>query len=146
MSAVPALSEVPSVQSEIDRKAFQTLEKLARQLENGEINQAMFNVGVRTIWDCTAGIASTMVMDTVSEVKEIWITDDMRDMRVLYHPLKGAVALERKLGEVALTLSQVPGGMIRKWDFSGELNGSRKALKSQDATEAALISRGYVKV
>lgn len=146
MGAVPALSEIPDLRSEIDRKAFEQLERLAGQLESGKINQAMFNTGVQTVWQCVSGLASEWVIDTITEVKDMWIENELLDLRLFYCPAEGAIMLIRKLGEGSLALRSLPTGRKMDWDFEKTTNPSREALLKQNQVEQMLVGKGFNRI
>lgn len=146
MSAVPALSEIPDLRSEIDRKAFEQLERLAGQLEAGKINQAMFNTGVQTVWQCVSGLASEWVIDTITEVKDMWVENELRDLRLFYCPAEGVIILNRKLGEGKLALSSLPTSRKMDWDFEKTTNPSRDALLKQNEVEQMLVRKGFNRI
>lgn len=146
MSALPALSEVPNLRDEIDRKAFEQLERLAGQLESGKINQAMFNIGVQSVWNCVSGLASEWVIDTITEVKEMWVESELLDARVFYDPSEGAILLIRKLGGDKLKLRSLPTGRKTDWDFAATANPSREALLKQKQVEEVLVKKGWNRV
>ena len=83
MSAMPSLSEVPTMRDEIDRKAFEQLERLAAQLEMGRINEAQFDTGVQTVWNCVSGLASEFIIQTISEIRDSRKGESHKDRRFL---------------------------------------------------------------
>lgn len=148
MSAVPALSEVPSLRDEIDRKAFEQLERLAKQLEDGRITPAMFDAGVNSVWNCVSGLASEAVIHTISEVKDMWCQSDQKDRRFFVTLNTESrqwetLILTRDLSGDKMGLRSIPPGRKTDWTFSECANPSRASLDKQDQVAAMLVGRGF---
>lgn len=148
MSAMPALSEVPTLRDEIDRKAFEHLERLAKQLDDGRITPSMFDAGVSAVWNCVSGIASEAVIRTVSEVKDMWCESDLKDRR-LFATLNvesrqwETLILTRDLSGDKMSLRSIPPGRKIDWQFTDCANPSRASLEKQDQVAALLVGKGF---
>lgn len=146
MSAVPALSEVPSLRDEIDRKAFEQLERLAGQLETGRINAAQFDCGVQTVWNCVSGLASEFIIQTISEIKDSRKEVSHLDRRFFVSFIAGkweTLILTRGLAGSNLTLRSIPPGRKTNWDFAECANPPFEALKKQNHVAEMLVGKGF---
>lgn len=147
MTAVPALSEIPSLRDEIDRKAFEQLERLAGQLETGRINDAQFDTGVQSVWNCVSGLASEWVIQTISEVKDAKKGEAFQDRRLFLKKTDTGFSLAilaRQLGGGEVRLLSVPATKTPgKFDCSDDPNPSACALQQQNKLTQALLTKGY---
>lgn len=146
MSAVPALSEVPSLRDEIDRKAFEQLERLAAQLETGRISAAQFDCGVQTVWNCVSGLASEFIIQTISEIKDSRKGESHKDRRLFVSFIAGkweTLILTRGLGGDKLTLRSIPPGRKTDWEFTDCANPPVEALKKQNHVAELLLGKGF---
>jgi hypothetical protein len=54
------------MREELDRKAYDTLERLARHHEQGKIGNEALQIGIRSVWETIAGLASETISETAS--------------------------------------------------------------------------------
>lgn len=81
----------PTLASEIERKAFETIEKLHNDYVGGKINGAQFAYGRDILWSAVAGLAGTdftIAMEMLEEVAEAPVT-----RTYMLHPNGRAVRL-----------------------------------------------------
>ena len=145
---MPALSEVPSVRDEIDRKAFEQLERLAAQLETGRITEAQFDTGVQTVWQCVSGIASEFIIQTISEINDSRKNESHLDRRLFVTFLRDkgqweTLILTRGVGTGILKLRSIPPGRKTDWDFSETANPAHEAKKKQGQVTEILLKKGF---
>ena len=143
------MSEVPTLREEIDRKAFEQLERLAGQLETGRINDAQFDVGVHTVWNCVSGLASEWVIQTLGEIRDSRKGEAHKDRRFMVGFEEGmweVLILSRDLGGGKLTLRGIPAGRSRDWDFTECPNPSAECVKKQNQVTEALVAKGFRRV
>lgn len=147
MSAVASVTTeaIPSIRDELQRKAFEHLERLVVQLDRGEINEAMFDAGVRAIWACVSGLVDEWLIDTISEIRDKidgsfydrrqFMKKDDGELRVLW--------LTRKLGSGNLTLRGLRGTDSKDWNFDEDIYPSKEAKGMQDTITATLVTAGW---
>lgn len=136
----------PSFTEELNRKAFEQLERLALQLERGQINEAMFDTGIRSVWHCVSGLVEPWIVDIISETKDK-LDGSFFDRRMLVKSvgpdLVDYIWISRQLGDGKLKLRSSELSLSKDWDFSDEIIPSKAAKEMQDKVVAAMIEKGY---
>lgn len=140
MSALPA-GEVPTTRDEIDRKAFEHLEALALDLENGRISEAQFDTGVRAVWACVSGLASSWVIDTISEIKDQKGDRSFRDIRTFIKAEKVIILVRKYGGEKLLVVHN--DAPLKMFDFSKKTTPQADALKAQNYSADRITAQGF---
>ena len=65
------MSVLPSLQEELDRKAFQTMEWLTNACDKAKISEAQFSTGVDALFMATSGLVDSDILTLVSQATEI---------------------------------------------------------------------------
>ncbi len=60
------MSEVPTLQDELDRKAIETAQMIQHQYKTGQMTKAMYDAAVLSLWWVTAGLIDNDVSAAVS--------------------------------------------------------------------------------
>lgn len=148
MSALPEFNEVPNLRSEIDRKAFEQLERLSSQLEKGQINNAMFHVGVMTVWNCVSGLASEFITSTISEIRDMTTEAESIEVTTLVKEGGGndvvTIGRHRKTGDILVNIVNASGHSAQaRFSFADYPCPSREGLKKQDSMIQDFKAREY---
>lgn len=150
MSAVASVTAdaPPSIREELHRKSFEQLERLALQLDRGQINEAQFDTGVRTVWNCASGLVDEWLIETISEIKDR-CDNSFFERRQFAKHIDGQTHflwLTRKLGDDGLRLRGTRTTDKKDWSFKDETIPSKSAKDMQDNVTRALEKSGWKRV
>src|SRR3954469_10304174 len=72
MTAIAAVPVAPpSMQEELDRKAFEEVERLALALNQGKITNGQFASSLLSLWNTLSGLVSSNVSDIIAQARNI---------------------------------------------------------------------------
>lgn len=142
------MDELPTVQDELTRKAFETLERLILHLEQGRITDAQFNTGVEVLWDTTSGLVHRPFFEAISEVKGAVQTKFVE--RRIFGKGRTAIVVERSLADPKVVVKEIAGverfRVVKRKDFSDEPVPSKSALEAVQRYVAKLLNMGFKEV
>jgi hypothetical protein len=71
MGSSPVRSELPTLQEEVDRKAFETLEWLTHSVAQGRISAHQFSTGVDVLFMTVSGLLRKDFIELISEAQAL---------------------------------------------------------------------------
>jgi hypothetical protein len=137
----------PTVQEEIDRKAFEEIERLVLGLQQGKISNAQFGSSMLTLFNAVSGLCSRGVMDVIAETRKLHRGDSPHIQRALLSSPDGKLAfLEWWVGSdivrMILTRQAGEGNIVTK-RFTDSYRPSETAKEYFMSTFKALLDRGF---
>lgn len=60
--------EPPSIRDEIDRKAWECLERLVRHQSQGKIGTEGLGIGIRSVWETVSGLAGEQINELAGQL------------------------------------------------------------------------------
>lgn len=142
------IEELPTLKQELQRKAFDQLERLVMQLDRGEINMAQFDTGVKSVWHCVSGLVDQNLIETIEEVKRhAKIDTSFIDSRILMKENRIAFLL-RKIGGNAVSL-KIEGAenpydpYTASFNFGDELIPAKSAKEQQEQLTKKFLDNGW---
>lgn len=138
----------PTIQEELERKAFEQLERLAVQLEHGVISEAQFDTGVMSVWHCVSGLVGKDTTELISGIKTLKTVGiaSYTDSRV-FTKGKHLAILIRNLGDysVHLTFGDGEKSVKNSFKFRDELHPSKAALEKQNSITETLLKTQWIR-
>lgn len=140
------MNDVPTLKEEVERKAIETLEKLAVDLDLGRINEAQYAYGLDILWSASAGIAGEdfkAMMEVARPVKK----SAARFTREYYRTPNGerlAKITNTHEGVVMVEVGKNDGELQRQvFDFRQEPNPAQLAKQKFQALGDTLVARDF---
>jgi hypothetical protein len=134
----------PSIKDELQRKAFEQLERLALQLDRGEISAAQFDTGVMSVWHCVSGLVDKNLIDTISEIKDHKGSGyDFLDSRAFVRGNDTVFVYRKRGGGTVVVKAEATELADQVLDHRDEISPSLAAKNKQDQLTQGLINRGW---
>lgn len=84
--------EPPTLVEELDRKTYEVLERLVRQHAQGKIGTEALQVGLRSVWETVAGLASESMSALASQMHTTAAREQTKVARIFRDPIDGTFA------------------------------------------------------
>lgn len=141
MSAAP-LPEVPDLQSEVNRKCYDTLHSLIARLESGKITEAQFGIAVEVLFEALSGLVSDK--DFFFFIGELRKRAPMkvRETAIFIAGAKVVIAM-RELGGDEVTVIQCEAVKAKRIDVSEEYTPDTAAFEKVKEVETRMLDLGY---
>lgn len=140
------MSDVPTLQDELNRKTLEAIEKLALDRDSGRITEAQYAYGVDIVWTTTAGLVDKdlMLMMELAQVKQPGPSFMTREF---YMGGKGHLAkiTNTHKGLVVLDLSLYDGTHSSRkiYDMREEPNPSKAGKAKFQELGDNLVAKGF---
>ena len=143
------MSNVPSLQEELNRKTLETLEKINADYTLGKISKAQYKYGVDIAWSCVAGLVE---QDLIRMFE--WLDKDTKSIsyseKTVYRHLKSGidiVIIDSKTGLLLYKrLHQGSPDKVQAFDLRAEPNPYLAAKEKLQQLDSDLINKGFVRL
>jgi hypothetical protein len=130
MNAVPREADFTDFRSELDRKAFEALERLVAHNAIGKVGHEAMVVGIRTVWDTVSGLAGETVSDLACQMLKQVERDGAGAVTRVFHK-KGAFNCAVKWAPGTTTVYVLlPSGRVESFAFATENDAKRAFAKT----------------
>lgn len=137
-----AALEVPTLQQEVDRKAYEALHSLLWRLEQGKITQAQFLTGVEVVHDTLNGLVSdSEFFRFVGELQKRGAPDANKDVSIHIEGKK-LVIMWRRIGGEELLVIHATIDKMKRIALMEEDKPDLAATLKMKAASSVLIERG----
>ena len=143
------MSNVPTLSEEINRKTFETLQKIHADFSLGKINKMQYKYAVDIVWSNIAGLVDddlVIMMEQFSkEVKSI----SCSEKSFFWNPTNGlAILLIDSKNGLVLFKAMYSGkeSKITSYDLRGEPNPYLAGKNKREQLTAAFASKGFVEL
>lgn len=125
-------------QSELDRKTFESLERLVAHNAMGKIGPEGLEVGVRAVWETTSGLVSNEISDMAAQMNsQIIATKPLQAIKRVFLKPDGSMAAAVSWVPGLTTVTVLANGRVRLHTHTME----HEAKAFFDKTCAALKAR-----
>lgn len=143
-------AQVPELRDEINRKAFETIEKITRDDQSGRITKGQFAYAVDVLWSVVSGLVEkdiTIMMEVMGNTPD----DGSFFTRTYLRDAKGNIAKVTNLhdGRVRFELIPIRHGEAaadKIYDFRPEIETMKCAKNKELAIIDILIAKGYEEI
>ena len=134
------MSALPSLQDELNRKAFQTMEWLSNASDKAKISEAQFSTGVDALFMATSGLVDAGILALVSQASQI---AGKGSAEVKRHFIKGdtIVTLCWVWDDAQVTVTKRQNGARQKQQVSAD--SPAQARGRFNTMAQALLARGF---
>jgi hypothetical protein len=140
MHAAIVKTDVPTLQDEIDRKSFETLEWLTHSVSQGRITADQFSVGVDVLFMTASGLLKKDFIDLITAAQELCPKEPLILKR--YFSDGHALVVEWTVGTDRVSMGRVSTGAKAVKGF----DTSREAKEWFQAIGGTLESKGYKEI
>lgn len=92
------LTEIPSIEDELERKAMEELSRIIHLYESGRITHREMGLMLDTLWSCVSGLAGEGWRELIEEARRV--PNEDTDWRLFgFHPEKELVVFARRSEE-----------------------------------------------
>lgn len=141
------MSAVPTLREEVERKAVETLEKLALDLDGKRITEAQYHYGLDVLWSAVAGLAGddfTMMMEVARAAKrgQSFFT------KQYYLSARGQIVrvTNTHAGVVCCDVNLGLSSSRKVYDLRDEPNPHRAAAQKFDDLCRNLVEKGFKEI
>ena len=140
---------LPTLEEELNRKAWETLDDLLRRHDQGKITQAQFDLALDVLFNALSGLVDREFVKVLSGTAEVFKhRDGSYSIRELLVSPTGELAMvEREVGEEGFTIKMgLSGGAwsrVVKKSFNEALAPSKAAQEGMARVVDQLIERGF---
>jgi hypothetical protein len=134
-------TEIPTLQEEIDRKAFETLEWLTYSLDQGRLTPEQFSTGVDVLFMTVSGLLRNDFIGLVTEAQKLCPSEPL----VLKRCFSDGAALmkvEWTVGSDKVSMGRPFGGKSAVKEF----DTAREAKTWFEAIGGSLAAKGYKEI
>lgn len=129
------MSDFPTLQQELERKALETLQKAVFDYQERRINAAEAYTIIQTVWDVTAGLITKDTMEVVSACQRRFTRPINRNLKIVGLRSDSALVVVRIVGsEVHRKYFQVSHAL--------SMNGSKETLMHKEAITKCETEKG----
>ena len=143
------MSDHPSLREEVNRKAFEVLEKINTDYTLGKINKAQFKYGVDIAWLLVSGLISEDIFKMFELLGQEANSISYSEKSYYRHPVYGwtIVLIDSKVGLIIFKLMKLGDkDKVNSFDFRQEPNPYLSAKAKFEYLEAGFIKAGFVKL
>lgn len=142
------MSDFPTLSEEINRKAFETIQKLSFDFRNGNITEGQFKYGVDIAWSILAGLVDTDCIAMFGELGDMSKSISYSERHV-FRNNDGSLVLiiDSKQGSLAYKIWDKDGNVKSKTiSYKDEPNPRLLAKYKIEALMNSLYKTGYIKI
>lgn len=134
MSAIASIHDY-SLESELERKAFETLEMIVRHHQQGKLSESQAIASINTLFSAVGGLVSEDVMRMMVMFRDRLPDDCVSDTRIL----------ERDDGSVVIVRRMMKAPVVDSYSFrfSAKRNAVTKRFDDEVAPDAS--AKEYIK-
>lgn len=143
------MSDLPTIQEEINRKAFETLQKLVNDFNLGKISRSQYKYGVDIAWSFTSGLVDEEMRLMFEQLGKETISISLSEKTVFRHLKSGIdiLVIDSKSGAVVFKrMHQGSPDKVDFFDFREEPNPYLAAKQKIEQMRDALIAKGFVQL
>ena len=144
-AALRAISDPPSLQDELNDKAFTTMDWLVQGFEHGKLTERDFSIGVDTLFSTVAGLVDKDFLRVVTEAQEMCA--DRYVVKRLFHSPDAPEILSFNWtpGEDTVTIVKKESGMAVSGKVK-EFETSKEARDFMEKTALTMEKRGWLEL
>ncbi|MGV2866401.1 hypothetical protein [Achromobacter sp. AGC39] len=142
------MTHTPTLQEELERKAFELIEKLAFDRENGRITEAEYRGALDAAWHSWAGLVATETMEILSTMRSEFASQVV-DQAVFFHVGSKVLFRVTNTMQGSLQVIQIAPGQspaVNSIDCTAAPNMHAEALRKYRALGAQLIAKGFKRI
>jgi len=119
---------IPNVTDELNRKTLETIQNLLALRQAGRIDDTNLMIGIRAVWDCSAGLVSNDLSLLMSGILEPAIAGTVE--RQVWVGKGKLIAVEHNRWEQSVTVRPLVGG---KGDTRKEFDSATNPIQTIEA-------------
>jgi hypothetical protein len=139
--------EVPILQDEINRKAFETVEFLYNGLDNGKLTAPQFSTGLDALFMAVSGLVNRGVIDLITAGSD-YVQENKAQLiakRALYGADGTVVVLTRQLGSDTFLVEIYRAGRRVKQEVK-DYTLAKQATDAMNIMTDKLLAAGYAEL
>lgn len=140
MASSPVSNELPTLQEEVDRKAFETLEWLTHAVSEGRMTAHQFSTGIDVLFMTVSGLLRKDFIELVSEAQALCPDTKLELKRVFWSPA-GLLRVTWTVGEEKVLIG-APSAAPRYMNF----DTAREARDFFNGVGERLAPKGYQEI
>jgi hypothetical protein len=144
------MSDVPSLQDELNRKTFETVDRLFADLQNGRVTDAQYDYGIEILWNAVAGLVDRDFMDIAAEMRTLKKDETFLTKWYMRNAKGDTVVLANShKGKVKMTVypaGQVEPARVQVFDLTQESRSIPKAFDKFNELASKLEANGFHRI
>lgn len=143
------MSDIPTIQEEINRKAFETLQKIVNDFNLGKISKSQYRYAVDIAWSALSGLFDDEMRMMFEQLSRDTQSVSLSEKTVFRHLKSGIdiLLIDSKTGAVVFKrLHKDLPDKVDFFDFREEPNPYLAAKQKIEQMRDSLISKGFVQL